>query len=131
MAVLKCKMCGGDLGITEGLSVAECEYCGTKQAVPKVIDENLQNLFNRANILRIKGEFDKAEEYYSAYANYDQIKDYEKKIEEIEKDKDLDADEKAQRIDALKSKMADNGIDIAGALEIVNSTEFKNYKEKI
>ena len=64
MVLFKCKMCGGDLGITEGLSVAECEYCGTKQAVPKAIDENLQNLFNRANILRIKGEFDKAEKLY-------------------------------------------------------------------
>ena len=28
MAVLKCKMCGGSLDITEGMTVCECEYCG-------------------------------------------------------------------------------------------------------
>ena len=57
-------MCGGDLDIAEGASIAECEYCGTKQTVPKATDENLQNLFNRANTLRIKSEFDKAEKLY-------------------------------------------------------------------
>ena len=36
MTVIKCKMCGGDLQIIEGETVAECEYCGTKQTVPKV-----------------------------------------------------------------------------------------------
>lgn len=64
MSLLKCKMCGGDLEISEGTTVAECEYCGTKQTVPKNVDENLQNLFNRANVLRIKCEFDKAERMY-------------------------------------------------------------------
>ncbi len=64
MSILKCKMCGGDLEIAEGLTIAECEYCCTKQTVPKAMDENLQGLFNRANTLRIKSEFDKAEKLY-------------------------------------------------------------------
>ena len=64
MSLFKCKMCGGDLEISEGVTIAECEYCGTKQTVPKAMDENLQNLFNRANTLRIKSEFDKAEKLY-------------------------------------------------------------------
>ncbi len=64
MAVFKCKMCGGDLDVTEGITIAECDYCGAKQTIPKAIDENLQNLFNRANTLRIKSEFDKAEKLY-------------------------------------------------------------------
>ena len=64
MSFFKCKMCGGDLEINEGASIAECEYCGTKQTIPKAVDENLQALFNRANTLRIKGEFDKAERIY-------------------------------------------------------------------
>ena len=64
MSIFKCKMCGGDLEIAEGITIAECEYCGTKQTVPKAMDENLQNLFNRANTLRIKSEFDKAEKLY-------------------------------------------------------------------
>ena len=42
----------------------DCEYCGTKQTLPKTQDEVIQNLFNRANALRLKGEFDKAEQVY-------------------------------------------------------------------
>jgi len=53
-------MCGGDLEIANGATVGECEYCGTKQTVPNVKDDNLENLFNRANSLRINGDFDKA-----------------------------------------------------------------------
>ena len=64
MAIIKCKMCGGDLVIEQGNSVAECEYCGTQQTLPKVNDEVIQNLFNRANNLRLKCEFDKAEQIY-------------------------------------------------------------------
>ena len=64
MSIFKCKMCGGDLEIADGVTITECEYCGTKQTVPKAMDENLQNLFNRANTLRIKSEFDKAEKLY-------------------------------------------------------------------
>ena len=64
MAIFKCKMCGGDLEINEGVIITECEYCGTKQTVPKAMDENLQNHFNRANTLRIKSEFDKSERIY-------------------------------------------------------------------
>lgn len=72
MALFKCKMCGGDLEIAEGVTIAECEYCGTKQTVPKVADENLQNLFNRANTLRIKSEFDKAEKLYEKIVQADE-----------------------------------------------------------
>ena len=64
MAVLKCKMCGGTLDVTEGMTVCECEYCGTKQTITTSNDENMQALFNRANILRMKSEFDKAEALY-------------------------------------------------------------------
>ena len=64
MAIFKCKSCGGDLEIVEGSTVTECDYCGTKQTLPKTTDENLQNLFNRANTLRMKSEFDKAEKLY-------------------------------------------------------------------
>jgi len=64
MAIIKCKMCGGDLEIAVGLTVAECEYCGTKQTVPTTNSEVIRNLYNRANNLRIKCEFDKAEQTY-------------------------------------------------------------------
>ena len=64
MAVLKCKMCGGTLDVTESMTVCECEYCGTQQTITTSKDENMQGLFNRANILRMKSEFDKAEQLY-------------------------------------------------------------------
>ncbi len=62
--IFNCKVCGGELDVNAGMSIAECKYCRTKQTVPKVADENLQNLFNRANSLRIRGDFDKAEKLY-------------------------------------------------------------------
>lgn len=64
MALLKCKMCGGTLEIDQRVSVATCAYCGTQQTVSKGADDITQNLFNRANDLRIKCEFDRAEQTY-------------------------------------------------------------------
>lgn len=52
-------------------SIAVCEYCGTQQTVPTVQDSNLQGLFNRANSLRIKCEFDKAEQLYEKIISID------------------------------------------------------------
>jgi len=72
MAVFRCKSCGGDLDVHEGVSVVECEYCGNKQTLPKVTDENLQALFNRANFLRQKCEFDKAEKLYEKILEQDE-----------------------------------------------------------
>ncbi len=60
MALFKCKMCGGDLNIENGTTVCECEYCGTKQTLPKLDDEKRINLYERANHFRRNNEFDKA-----------------------------------------------------------------------
>ncbi len=68
MAVYKCKMCGGALDIT-GETVAVCPYCGTQQTLPSSNDEITENLFNRANDLRLKCEFDKAEQVYERILN--------------------------------------------------------------
>lgn len=72
MAIFKCKMCGGTLEINDGESIAICEYCGTKQTIPTAKDETLQGLFNRANILRMKSEFDKSEQLYEKIIQADQ-----------------------------------------------------------
>lgn len=64
MMVLKCKMCGGNLDIEEGMSVCECEYCGSKQTVPNLDNEKKFKLFERANKLRSNCEFDKAAGVY-------------------------------------------------------------------
>lgn len=60
MAIFKCKMCGGDLNITDGASVCTCAYCGTKQTLPKLGDEKRVAMFERANYFWRNNEFDKA-----------------------------------------------------------------------
>ena len=60
MAIFKCKMCGGDLNVTQGTTICECEFCGTTQTIPSADDERKTNLFNRANHLRRNNEFDRA-----------------------------------------------------------------------
>ncbi|MBP0954317.1 MAG: TIR domain-containing protein [Oscillospiraceae bacterium] len=64
--IYKCKMCGGNLDITDGATTCECEYCGTNQTVPLIDNEKKLNLFNRANRLRMASEFDKAAGVYES-----------------------------------------------------------------
>ena len=71
MATFKCKMCGGALEINPGESVAECEYCGTKQTLPKLDDDRRVNLYDRANHFRRNNEFDKAMGIYEQILNGD------------------------------------------------------------
>ena len=64
MAIFKCKMCGGNLEVTEGAKVVKCDYCDTNQTVPNGDDEKKTNLFNRANDQRVACEFDRAAGVY-------------------------------------------------------------------
>ena len=66
MTIIKCKMCGGDLVIEPGSTVAECEYCGSRQTVPTADNEKKLTLFARANRLRSGCEFDKAAGVYES-----------------------------------------------------------------
>lgn len=68
MAILKCKMCGGDLNLVEDISTAECEYCGSVQTVPKADNEKKLTLFARAHRLLADSEFDKAAGIYETIA---------------------------------------------------------------
>ena len=65
MSIFKCKMCGGTIEFNPGDTVGMCDSCGTKQTLPTTSDEIITNLHNRANTLRLKCEFDKAEEIYN------------------------------------------------------------------
>lgn len=71
MSMFKCKMCGGTLEIQQGMTVAECEYCGTKQTLPRLDDDKKTNLYDRANHFRRNGEFDKAMAIYEQILNED------------------------------------------------------------
>ena len=65
-AIMKCKMCGGDLLLTEGSTIAECEYCGTQQTVPTMDNDKKLIQFERADRLRRNCEFDKAAGVYES-----------------------------------------------------------------
>ena len=71
MALFKCKMCGGDLEITQGMSVCECQYCGTKQTLPNLDGGRKENLYDRANHFRRNNEYDKAMSIYEQILNED------------------------------------------------------------
>lgn len=71
MAVFKCKMCGGTLEIQNNESVAVCQYCGTKQTLPKLTDEKRLQMYDRANHFRRNNEFDKAMGIYEQILNED------------------------------------------------------------
>ena len=71
MAIIKCKMCGGDLEIQPGQTVGVCEYCGTKQTLPRLDDDQRANLYDRANHFRRNNEFDKAMGIYERILNED------------------------------------------------------------
>ena len=69
--IFKCKMCGGELEVTEGASVAECPYCGAKQTLPKLDNERRANLYDRAGHFRRMSDFDKAMALYEQILNED------------------------------------------------------------
>ena len=71
MAVFKCKMCGGSLDVKENETIAECEFCGSKQTLTRLSDERRRNLYDRANHFRRNNEFDKAMGIYENILNED------------------------------------------------------------
>jgi tetratricopeptide (TPR) repeat protein len=64
-------MCGGNLDVPNGVSVIICDNCGTEQTLSTSGDDIVINLFNRANNLRIKCEFDKAVDAYEKILDID------------------------------------------------------------
>lgn len=72
MSVLICKMCGGDLDITEGMTTVKCPYCGTNQTLPKFNSEQRLRLYDRANHFRRSNDYDKAMAVYEQILNEDQ-----------------------------------------------------------
>ena len=69
MAVFKCKMCGGSLEISADHSIATCEYCGSVQTLPRLEDDKVERLYDRANHFRRNDDFDKAMEVYEMILN--------------------------------------------------------------
>lgn len=64
--MFKCKMCGGDLALTQGSTIATCDFCGSRQTVPNNDDDKKLALFERADQLRRSCDFDKAAGVYES-----------------------------------------------------------------
>ena len=64
MPNLKCKMCGGTMEIDSKQSVAVCQYCGTRQTLPRLDSARIAGLYERAELLRRGNDFDKAAAVY-------------------------------------------------------------------
>ena len=64
MPALRCKMCGGTMEIDAKQSVAVCQYCGTRQTLPRLDSERVAGLYERAELLRRGNDFDKAAAVY-------------------------------------------------------------------
>ena len=71
MAIIKCKMCGGDITLNEDRTLGMCDYCGSTMTLPKVSDEQRAARFNRGNHFRRQGEFDKALAVYESIVRED------------------------------------------------------------
>lgn len=65
--MLKCKVCGGDIQITEKSPFGICKYCGSAMTLPKTSDEQRIARYNRGNQFRRGGKFDEA------LAQYEQL----------------------------------------------------------
>ena len=62
--VYRCGMCGGSLPVREGMTVCQCEFCGSTQTVPNLDDEKKELLFSRAVDRRFNCEFSVASGLY-------------------------------------------------------------------
>ena len=68
MALLKCKVCGGQLDVIDGVTICECKYCGTRQTVPHLDSDEVNERYNLGNYERMNCNFDTAFSIYSDLA---------------------------------------------------------------
>lgn len=65
MMTYKCKICGGDVSIDLTTGIAICDYCGTKQSLPRFTDDSSKLLYERGNNYLLHNEYDKAENIFN------------------------------------------------------------------
>lgn len=72
MAIIKCKMCGGDMELSTDKTFGTCECCGSVMTLPKLDTDQRAAQFNRGNHFRRTGEFDKALAIYEHIVQEDE-----------------------------------------------------------
>lgn len=60
MAIINCKICGGEIEIPAGVTAGECPYCHTLTTFPCFDFSGAEDLFRRAEEARLSCNFDKA-----------------------------------------------------------------------
>ena len=70
--ILKCKMCGGDIEVSQDMTVGKCLFCGSTMTLPRIDSDKKARLFNRANEYRLNNEFDKAYDAYKTITEEDE-----------------------------------------------------------
>lgn len=64
MAVVSCKMCGGDIELQPNTYTGVCPYCGVESTFPKLDSSMLETLYQRAEQNRRNCNFDQAVSCY-------------------------------------------------------------------
>ncbi len=64
MAIIQCKICGGEIEIPSELTCGECPYCNSVTTFPKQTSDKKVQLYKRAEQLRHASSFDKAAATY-------------------------------------------------------------------
>ena len=62
MAVVKCKICGGDIAVAGGSTAVACKHCGMPQTIPNLDSGKKLILYSRALRLFLARDFDRAGE---------------------------------------------------------------------
>ena len=73
MAILKCKMCGGNLEVQENATVEVCAACSAKQVQTSAQQNTneIENLIERGNTFLKADDFVKADEYFNKVLDKD------------------------------------------------------------
>ena len=72
MFSFKCKMCGGNVCYQQGSpKIGVCENCGTQQTIPRMDNDRIANLYDRAGHFRRNNDYDKALALYEQILNED------------------------------------------------------------
>jgi len=70
MAIVSCKLCGGQVELTEKTTAGNCPGCGVPTTFPVIGDEHMEKLFTRAEEFRRAKDFDKAVAIYESILDF-------------------------------------------------------------
>ena len=70
MAIVPCKLCGGQVDLPEKMTSGACPCCGCPTTFPAVLDDRTEKLYARAEQFRRTKDFDKAVAVYESILDF-------------------------------------------------------------